>query len=59
MSGLISVVVVLVVVGFALWMLNTYIPMQPPIKTIINALIVLVLVLWILQAFGLVHVPLH
>jgi len=50
---LIQLLVVLIVVGVVLWLLNTYVPMQPPIKTIINVVVVLVLCLWLLQAFGI------
>jgi hypothetical protein len=50
---LITVIVVLVVVGAALWAINTYIPMAKPVKTILNVVVVVILCLWLLQAFGL------
>lgn len=50
---LITVVVVLVVVGVALWAINTFIPMAKPVKTILNIVVVVVLCLWLLQTFGL------
>ena len=50
---LIQLIVLLVVVGVILWLINTYIPMQPPIKTIINVIVILVLCLWILSVFGI------
>jgi hypothetical protein len=50
---LISVVVVLLVVGVLLWLVNTYIPMQGTIKSILNAVVVIAVVLWLLQVFGL------
>jgi hypothetical protein len=50
---LISVVVVLIVVGVLLWLVNTYIPMDGKIKSILNAVVVIAVVLWLLQAFGL------
>jgi hypothetical protein len=56
--NLIQLLVVLVVVGVILWLVNTYIPMQPPIKTIINVIVVLFVCLWLLSAFGIVgHIP--
>ena len=51
--SLISLIVVLVVVGVLLWLVNTYIPMDPKIKQILNVVIVIAVVLWLLAAFGL------
>jgi hypothetical protein len=46
--SLIGLVLALVVVGVLLWLLNNYVPMDSKIKTIINV----VVVIWLLQAFG-------
>jgi len=51
--GLIQIVVVLIVIGVLLWLVNTYIPMAAPIKTIINIVVVVFVCLWLLSAFGL------
>ena len=51
--SLINVVLVLVVVGVLLWLINTYIPMDGKIKQILNAVVVIVIVVWLLQVFGL------
>ena len=50
--SLISVVIVLIVVGVLLWAANTYIPMDNKIKTIMNIVVVIAVVLWLLSAFG-------
>ena len=50
---LISVVVTLVVVGVVLWLINTYIPMAGSIKSILNAVVVIVVAIWLLQVFGI------
>jgi hypothetical protein len=50
--SLIGVILTLVVVGVLLWLLNNYVPMDSKIKTIINAVVVIVVVVWLLQAFG-------
>ncbi len=52
---MVEAIVLLVVVGVALWLLNTYVPMAPPIKTVVNVLVVLLLLLWILRGFGIIH----
>ena len=36
-----------------LWLINRYIPMQQTIKNILNAVVVIVLVIWLLKVFGL------
>jgi 1-acyl-sn-glycerol-3-phosphate acyltransferase len=50
---LVTVVIVLVVVGVLLWLVNRYIPMQGTIKGILNAVVVIVVVLWLLKVFDL------
>lgn len=51
--SLLTVVIVLIVVGVLLWLVNTYIPMDGKIKGILNAVVVIAVVIWLLQAFGL------
>ena len=53
--ALIEVVIVLIVVGVLLWLINTYIPMASPVKSLLNAVVVIVLVVWLLQVFGVWH----
>lgn len=50
--SLVTLIVVLIVVGVLLWLINTYIPMDPKIKSILNAVVVILVVLWLLQVFG-------
>ena len=52
---LLQIVMVLIVVGFLLWLVNRFIPMSGSIKTILNAVVVIVVVLWLLNMFGLFH----
>ena len=51
---LLNVVLTLVVVGVILWLINTYIPMQSTIKTILNIVVVIAVVLWLLYGFGII-----
>jgi hypothetical protein len=51
---LIQLVIVLVVVGVILWVINSYIPMQPTIKKILNAVVIIAVILWLLSVFGLI-----
>ena len=51
--SLVTLVVVLIVVGVLLWLVNNYIPMDGKIKSILNAVVVIAVVIGLLQAFGL------
>lgn len=50
---LLTVVLVLIVVGVLLWLVESRIPMDPTIKRIIEAVVIIAVVLWLLQVFGL------
>jgi predicted membrane protein len=50
---LIYIVLVLIVVGMALWLINAYIPMAGSIKAILNVVVVIAVCVWVLQAVGL------
>jgi hypothetical protein len=52
---LVTVVITLLVAGLLLWLVNRYIPMQGTIKGILNAVVVIVIVIWLLNVFGLLH----
>lgn len=60
---LMNIVVILVVAGLVMWLINTYIPMAAPIKSLLNIVVFVVLLVWVLQAFGVigaipgVHMP--
>ncbi len=50
---LLNILIVIIVVGVLLWLVNSYIPMDRKIKSILNAVVVIVLVIWLLKAFGI------
>ena len=52
---LLQILLVLIVVGVLLWLVNSFIPMQGTIKSILNAIVVIAVVLWLLNVFGLLH----
>lgn len=51
--SLITIVIALIAVGVLLWLVNTYIPMDAKIKKIINIVVLVVVVLWLLNVFGI------
>ena len=48
-----TVIITIVAAGVLLWLVNRFIPMQGQIKSILNGLVVVVLVLWIANLYGL------
>lgn len=53
LGALITLIVVLVILGLALYLIETYVPMSPPFKTVLRVVVVLALVLYLLSAFGI------
>ena len=51
---LIDIVLVLIVAGLILWLIDTYVPMAGGIKSLMNVVVFVVLLIWVLQVFGLV-----
>jgi len=46
---------VLIAVGVLLWLVNRFIPMAGSIKSILNAVVVIAVVLWLLNITGIFH----
>jgi hypothetical protein len=49
--GLIEIIVVLIVVGLLLYAANTWLPMDPKIRQILNVVVVIAVIIWLLYAF--------
>jgi hypothetical protein len=49
---LVHIVLVLIVVGVLLWMINRFVPMAAQIKSLLNIVVMIAMVVWLLQAFG-------
>jgi hypothetical protein len=56
---LLSLVVALIIVGLLLWAVNALIPMSEQVKKVLNVVVVVFLVLWIMQGFGLINLGLR
>ena len=52
---MVELIVFLVIIGVVLWAINTLIPMDQKIRSIINVIVILAVCLWLLQVFGLLH----
>lgn len=51
---IIHLMLIIALIGLGLWLINQYVPMDAKIKTILNIVVVLVLILWLLSVFGVI-----
>jgi hypothetical protein len=51
---LVDIVVILVIAGLLMWLINTYIPMASAIKSLLNIVVFVVLLIWVLQSLGII-----
>jgi hypothetical protein len=50
---LLTVLLVLIVAGVILYLINRYIPMDGKIKSILNIVVVICVIIWLLKVFGI------
>ncbi len=50
--SLVSLIIVLIVIGILMYLVNAYLPLDGAIKKILNIVVICVVVLWLLQVFG-------
>lgn len=50
---LLTILLVIILAGFLLWLVNTLIPMDRTIKKILNIVVVIIVIIWLLKVFGL------
>jgi hypothetical protein len=48
--NLLSLILLLIVIGVVLYLVNRFIPMDQAIKTILNVVIVVVIIIWLIEA---------
>ena len=51
--SIIVLILILALVGLAVWAEEKYIPMPPGFKMFIRVVVIIVLILWLLSIFGL------
>jgi hypothetical protein len=56
---MIAVLLLIVILGVALWFIETYVPMAAPIKVLLRVVVVLGIVIYLLRLFGVAtpHLP--
>jgi hypothetical protein len=50
--SILTILIVLIIIGILLWAVNKYIPMDANIKSILNIVVVIFVVIWLLRAVG-------
>lgn len=46
---ILTIILILVVIGFIMWLVNKYIPMDPMIKNVLFVLVFIVVIVWLVQ----------
>lgn len=52
---ILTVLIVLIVAGVILYLVNNFIPMDGKIKSILNAVVVIAVIVWLLKIFGVLN----
>ena len=55
MHDLLNLIALIIVFGVCLWLINAFIPMPAAIKSLLNVLVLIVLIIYILQFFGIIN----
>ena len=54
MMALMNLIALIVIFGVVMWLINAFVPMPGAIKSLLNILVVIVLVIFILEFFNLI-----
>lgn len=53
-ASLLNLIALIIIFGVAMWLINAFIPMPPAIKSLLNIVVLIVLIIYVLQFFGLI-----
>lgn len=54
MNDLMNLIAVIIVFGVVMWLINVFIPMAGAIKSLLNVLVLIVLIIYVLQFFHVI-----
>lgn len=54
---IIGFILVVCIIGIVLWLVTTYLPLDPRIKQFLVAAVIILLVLWLIQLIGFLDAP--
>lgn len=49
---ILHLIVILALIGFLMWAVNRYVPMSPGMKNLLNIAVIVAVIIWLLQLFG-------
>jgi hypothetical protein len=52
---LLNLLALIVVAGVVLWLINAFVPMPAAIKSLLNVVVLIVLIIYVLQFFGVIR----
>jgi hypothetical protein len=55
LPAIVHIALILIIIGVVLALINRYVPMAGSIKSILNAVIVICVLVWLLNVFGLLN----
>ena len=58
MSELLNLLAIIIIFGIVMWLINTFIPMPAGIKAVLNIVVLIIVILYALDFFGLVNIGL-
>ncbi|MDP1817917.1 MAG: Thivi_2564 family membrane protein [Leadbetterella sp.] len=53
---ILNILIVIIVIGFVLWLVNNYLPMDGKIKKILNFVVVIGVIIWLLKVFSIITI---
>jgi hypothetical protein len=53
---ILNILIVVIVIGFLLWLVNNYLPMDGKIKKILSFVVVVAVIVWLLKAFAIITI---
>ena len=56
MDNILVVILVLVIIGFVMWLVNQKVPMDDTYKMIMNFVVIILVIIWLLNVFGIMNV---
>lgn len=54
--SILNFMITLIIVGFLLWLVNNYLPMDSKFKKILNIVVVIGVILWIVKVFSILKI---
>jgi predicted membrane protein len=50
--SILALIIAIVIVGFVLYLINRFVPMEPSVKNLLNIAVVIALIIWLLHGLG-------